>query len=119
MSCAILPKEVSFIILEFCGIVKNRNGTYISQIPKTDVRYSLLQTLPKPRDSLDGQIFNGDSIITSVRVDFEKIIDYIQYNFTIIRVYANPNHDARYQIIEFFEKWRQNKRITRDFHEYV
>jgi len=113
-----LPKEVRFIVLEFCGIVKNRNGKYISQISKTDVRYSLLQSIPKPKDSLDGKVFAGCCII-DLRVEIKKIIDNIKYHFIIIRLIANDNDRKCYKMIEFIDKWCKNKRISKGQYEYI
>jgi hypothetical protein len=113
-----LPKDVSMIILDFCGLVKNRNGKYIGQISKNDVRYSMLQSIPKPKDSLCGQVFTGCCII-ELRVEFKKKYDNIEYNFIIIRIFANDNHRKCYQMIEFIDKWRKNKRISKGQHEYV
>ncbi len=117
-SFATFPKDVCFIILEFCGMVKNRNGKYISQISKTDVRYSLLQSIPRPKDSLGGKVYTGCCII-ELRVDFKKTIDNIEYNFIIIRSFANDNDRKCYQMIEFIYKWRKNKRISKGQYEYI
>jgi len=99
-------------------MVKHRNGVYIGQIAKNDVRYSLLQTIPKPKDSLSGKVYTGCCII-ELRVDFKKMIDNIKYHFTICRVFANDNHRKCYQMIEFIDKWRNGRRISKGHYEYV
>ena len=114
MNLATLPKEVRLIILEFCGMVKNRNGTYIGQIAKNDVRYSLLQSIPRPNDSLDGKVYSGCCIM-----EINKIIDNNKYNFIICRIFANDNHRKCYQMIEFIDKWKNGKRISKGHYARV
>lgn len=41
-----LPEDAIFLIDEFLGIRKRRNGRYMCQIPQKDPRYALLLTLP-------------------------------------------------------------------------
>ena len=117
-NCTTLPKEVCLIIFEFCGMVKNRNGKYIGQISKTDVRYPLLQTIPKPKDSLGGKVFTGCCII-ELRVNINKTIDNNKYHFIISRIFANDNHRKCYQMIEYIDKWRNSIRISKGLYEYV
>lgn len=117
-NCTALPKEVCLIILEFCGMVKNRNGAYIGQISKTDVRYPLLQTIPKPKDSLGGKVFTGCCIIV-LSVDIKKTIDHMKYDFCIVRVFSNDIHRKCYHMIEYIDKWRNGRRISKGQYEYV
>lgn len=111
--CKNLPKEISLIVLEFCGIVKNRNGKYMSQIAKNDVRYSVLLSIRKPRDSLGGKVYSGCCII-ELRVDFKKTIDNIEYYFLISRLIANDNEGKCYKILEFIDKWRKKNAFQKD-----
>ena len=116
-----LPKEVCFIILEFCGMVKNRNGKYIRQISKTDVRYSLLQSIPKPKDSLGGKVFTGCCVI-ELRVDIKKTIENMNYHFSIVRVFANDSTRKCYQMVHLFQKHDYLKRniiISNEICEYL
>jgi len=44
-----LSLELIYHILSYTGIVKYRNGKYIYQIPRTDERYKLLDSIPRHR----------------------------------------------------------------------
>ena len=44
-----LPLELIYHILLYTGIVKYRNGKYIDQIPRTDERYKLFDSIPRHR----------------------------------------------------------------------
>lgn len=49
MSFTQLPQDIEYNILEYTGDVKYRNGKYMFQIPKNDLRYKILERIPKPR----------------------------------------------------------------------
>ena len=106
---------------EFCGMVKNRNGKYIRQLSKTDVRYSLLQSIPKPKDSLGGKVCTGLYII-ELRVDIKKTIENMNYHFSIVRVFANDSTRKCYQMVHLFQKHDYLKRniiISNEICEYL
>ena len=42
-----LPLELIYHILLYTGIVKYRNGKYIDQIPRTDERYQIFDSIPR------------------------------------------------------------------------
>lgn len=44
-----LPLDVIHHILSYSDAIKWRNGNYMDQISKTDIRYQMLKTIPKPR----------------------------------------------------------------------
>jgi len=46
-SPVILPTELNYLVLEYAGKVRQRNGKYMNQIPKDDPRYDILKRLPK------------------------------------------------------------------------
>lgn len=43
-----LPNEVIHHILSYSDVIKYRNGVYMNQIPKTDLRYSMIRKIPSP-----------------------------------------------------------------------
>jgi hypothetical protein len=76
-----LPQDVIHHILSYSDAIKWRNGKYMDKIPKTDIRYSMLTTIPKPRVDIysDGH--------------FEWIIKFPKdiSESTLIRIYWVPN----------------------------
>jgi hypothetical protein len=42
-----LPLDIIHHILLYTGVVKFRNGMYIGQIPATDIRYKILESIPR------------------------------------------------------------------------
>lgn len=118
MNQANIPKDVCLIILEFCGMVKNRNGVYIGQIAKNNVIYSQLQSIPTKKDSFDGKVITGSGIL-ELKVDFIKTIDNIKNHFLIYRVISYGNDRKCHSIIETIVKFRKGKLISRGLHECV
>jgi hypothetical protein len=44
-----LPSDIVKEIADYTGIVKIRNGKYMTQIAKTDPRYDILKTIPQKK----------------------------------------------------------------------
>jgi hypothetical protein len=42
--------DIIRLIISYDGTMKERNGIYMNQIPKTDCRYELLRNIPKKKD---------------------------------------------------------------------
>ena len=76
-----LPQDVIHHILSYSDAIKWRNSKYMDQISKTDTRYQMLKTIPKPRVDIfsDGH--------------FEWIIKFPQdiSESTLMRFYWVPN----------------------------
>jgi hypothetical protein len=86
-----LPIDVIYHILLYTGIVKFRNGKYMNQIPKTDVRYKIIDTIPRYRlyDFYNTyglfvwlkKIRDNHPIFINITIDYEnKIIEYCYHN---------------------------------------
>ena len=92
---AILPTDIVHHIVGYTGKLKLRNGKYMGQISKSDPRYVLLNTIPKPLDSIYNRrnnfvrtvVFKGNT--HSIRVEyspyprwrFSETNNYVQYLF--------------------------------------
>ena len=68
-----LPIDIIYRILVYTGIVKYRNGKYIYQIPKTDNRYNLLDTIPRHR-----LCYINNKYILYVYLHVHRIMRFIQ-----------------------------------------
>ena len=104
------------VILEYGGMVKNRNGKFMGQIAQDDARYAVLQSKPPARFVLGGEGIVGCGIMV-MSADFKRTIDNIQYDFTITRAMAMDYGKKCYLIREIIAKWRETRRIS--YGEYV
>jgi hypothetical protein len=57
-----LPTEIIHYILSFDERWKIRNGKYMYQIPKTDIRYEMLKKIPQP-GLFRSRIYSTESIV--------------------------------------------------------
>lgn len=80
-----LPIDIINRILLYTGIVKYRNGKYMYQIPNTDNRYNLLDTIPRHR-----LCYINNKYILYVYLHIHSIIKYMQVK-----------HDLTYNTIEY------------------
>jgi hypothetical protein len=44
-----IPRDIIYLIIEYDGRFKKRNGVYMTQIPTSDVRYNILRTIPRKK----------------------------------------------------------------------
>jgi hypothetical protein len=115
-----LPKEVIFIIIEFCGMVKCRNGTYMYQISTDDVRYNILQQIPnkviytEPFDLPN--LINTNLIITNLMICFTPFDDGT--HFKIYRKIVIGNEQEYNACIQVFRKFKGKRFISQIIHEY-
>ena len=74
-----LPVELINTILEFQGYHVFRNGKFMKQIPKTDERYSVLESKPQIKTSISWIEPNP----TEYHVSFRKTINNLKYEYDI------------------------------------
>jgi len=116
MDWSTLPREVRLVILEYGGMVKNRNGKFMGQIAQDDPRYAVLQSKPPVRVVMGEQGIVGCGMMV-MTADFKRTIDDIQYDFTITRSLAIDYGKKCYMMREVIAKWRNMRRVS--FGEYV
>ena len=101
-----LPKEIMHIILEYYGQIYYKNGTYINKIHKYDLRYKLLEHIPKMAFHLHHNTVTY-AFTLSIRFTNKKyvlIIDrkeygkYLWYDF--LRK-SEPNNNTDLKIVSF------------------
>jgi hypothetical protein len=110
-----LPREVVFIIIEFCGIVKCRNGKYMYQISTDDVRYNLLQQIPNKVIDTD-PLPLPNLIITNLMICFTPFDDGT--HFKICRKILIGNEQEYNACIQVFRKFKGKRFISQMIHEY-
>ena len=94
-----LPLELIYHILLYTGIVKYRNGKYIDQIPKTDERYKLFDSIPRHRIFHIANKYilyvtlktaSNHCKLISIKFDFEN--NQIEYAYTFL---LHNNEDSK------------------------
>lgn len=92
MSYADLPLDIIHHILEYTGVVKFRHGRYMNQIPQTDERYHIVNSIPRHISCAFNDNSHGLYVrlfmdpekplrFINVIVDYERRrIDYSYYN---------------------------------------
>ena len=94
-----LPLELIYHILLYTGIVKYRNGKYIDQIPRTDERYKLFDSIPKHRVFHIANKYilyvtlkteSNHCKLISIKYDFEN--NKIEYAYTYL---IHNNEDSK------------------------
>ena len=73
-----LPEVLENNVLEYAGKIKLRNGKYMKQIPKDDLRYDILRTIP-PKKGKVCMMYNQMCYISLVILNyFLRIITLIK-----------------------------------------
>ena len=83
-----LPIELVRIIMEFEGTLVVRNGKYMNRIHKSDPRYNILLTIPKPKLTVyDNEIyeyaieFMGHVYIVTVNIFMNEGLSWTTHHF--------------------------------------
>ena len=110
-----LPREVVYIIMEFCGIVKYRNGKYMYQISNDDVRYNLLQQIPDKVIDTEPNDLPGLRV-TNLMICFTPLDN--GNHFKLLRKIAIANEQQYDACIQVFRKFKCKRFISQIIHEY-
>lgn len=109
-----LPSDIVKEIADYTGIVKIRNGKYMTQIAKTDPRYDILKTIPQKkifpktpmRNFISTVILSGGFSFQCshcIYLDVSGISyngeDYIDYSVYVIN-YSDKNRRRNYYYCE-------------------
>ena len=110
-----LPREVVCIIMEFCGIVKCRNGKYMYQISTDDVRYNLLQQIPNKVIDTGPNDLPGLRV-TNLMICFTPLDN--GNHFKLLRKISIANEQQYDACIQVFRKFKGKRFISQMIHEY-
>ena len=123
-----LPTELNYLVLEYAGKVRLRNGKYMNQIPKEDPRYDILERIPLKKCSYN-MIYNQMCWIVNVVSDKnENIIQYSEnhpcfpYGEIHISYFINGKESDRYILGNKYPPcfvWADDYKITKKWVEYV
>lgn len=80
-----LPREIINIILEYTGVIKYRNGKYMNQILRDDIRYHMIKTISKPIEShIPGGFYCSLHFSSGYDVDWSILFqnqNFVTYRF--------------------------------------
>ena len=84
-----LPLEIVHLILEYNGSIKYRHGKYMNQIAQDDVRYKMLQTVPKIETCYNHYLCmtitgNGNKIYCE-----KNVSPYLLKELIMIKIYSD------------------------------
>jgi len=127
-SPVILPTELNYLVLEYAGKVRLRNGKYMNQIPKEDPRYDILKRLPKKLIS-HNMIHNQMCWIVNVFTEENEILIQYMENYWCfpngeinITYFINGKKSDRYVLGNKYPPWfvcADDYKITKKWVEYV
>ena len=74
-----LPIDIICLIFEYDGRIKYRNGLFMNQIPKTDERYNIFQSIPIKNNFLGNPVslyvcFHENGLISSSFIGSKYIL---------------------------------------------
>ena len=119
---AYLPNGIIRNIIAYTGATyKKRNGKYMGQIPKSDIRYVLLLTIPTKmiwteisQDRSTYQYFQSSVILTRINDETDRFdLNPSVYLYMYIIKYTNDPRFGNLETINYDVKicdWKGNKR---------
>lgn len=98
-----LPLDVINDIVSYYGVIRERNGKYMKQIPRNDPRYYLLRTIPRSAfrqyntrwvmcvDFYNNRTLDHFRWPSTLRVEYDKLYNEISYWYNHLLHTKYPN----------------------------
>jgi hypothetical protein len=104
-----LPKELQNLILEYAGIIKFRNGMFINQLNKDDLKYNLIKIYLENKNNLILQLPNTgycfDGIINDNGCGIMYDYNWFGLGITLFTFYKKINNTFWYKYTDFIYKF--------------
>ena len=113
-----LPEDAIFLIDEFLGIRKRRNGRYMCQIPQKDPRYALLLTLPTKTIHQNCEFIRNDGQTQRSINYFVATVHFTRDASTSFQASNRPGYSIMELCTKMSHKDNKNINIVYDIYKY-